>query len=112
MVSRLAPIMTQSMRQTCTVSHYTGADPTGQPIYGTGVEWPCRIAIRTKRTVSNDGDWTTNSGVRIILPADCDIEAYDRIDLPEPYAQGAIIAEVTTATDIWGETTHKVVGIA
>ena len=78
MVSRLAEVWRHNMRQVCTVSKYTGADPTGQPIYGPGTEWPCRLAIRTERTISQDGDYITNSTVQVILPADCDIEAYDR----------------------------------
>ena len=112
MVSRLAGVWAHNMRQKCTVYKYTGADPTGQPIYGTGKDYSCRIAIRTERTLDQDGDYITNSTMQIILPADCDIEAYDRIDPPAGYAQGAIIREVITGTDQWGETTHKAVRIA
>ena len=111
-VSRLAPIWKASMRQTCTVAQYTGADPTGQPIYGTGIEYPCRLAIRTERTISDDGDWITNSTVQVILPADCPVQAYDQITLPTVYDEGAVIREVITGTDQWGLPTHKAVRVA
>lgn len=110
-ISPLSVMWRESMKQKCTVYKLTGTDYTGQSIYGDGVEWPCRIGIRTKRTVTNEGDFSTNSQVAIVLPADCDIEAYDKIDLPSPYEQGAIIGEVTTATDQWGGITHKAVRI-
>ena len=112
MVSRLAEVWRHNMRQECTVHKYTGADPTGQPQYGTGTTYPCRLAIRTERTIDQDGDYITNSTVQVILPANCDIEAYDRIDLPDGFNQGAIIREVITGTDQWGEITHKAVRIA
>ncbi len=112
MVSRLAEIWTHNMRQVCTLHRYAGADPTGQPIYGDGVEYPCRLAIRTERTISQDGDYITNSTVQVVLPADCPVQAYDSIDLPADYQQGAIIREVITGTDQWGEVTHKAVRIA
>ena len=112
MVSRLAPIWTHNMRQTCTLHSYAGADPTGQPIYSEGIQYPCRLAIRTERTISDDGDYITNSTVQVVLPADCPVQAYDSIDLPADYQQGAIIREVITGTDQWGEVTHKAVRIA
>lgn len=112
MVSRLAEVWRHNMRQTCTLHRYAGADPSGQPIYGDGVEYPCRLAIRTERTFSADGDYITNSTVQIVLPADCPVQAYDIIDLPSDYQQGAIIREVITGTDQWGEVTHKAVRIA
>ena len=111
-LSRMAGIWRRTMRQTCTVFKYSGTEPTGQPIYGDGTEYPCRLAIRTERSISDDGDYITNSTVQIVLPADCDVEAYDQIDLPAPFAQGAVIREVITATDIWGDITHKAVRIA
>lgn len=112
MVSRLAPIWRNNMRQVCTLHSYAGADPTGQPIYSAGVQYPCRLAIRTERTISDDGDYITNSTVQVVLPADCPVQAYDSIDLPADYQQGAIIREVITGTDQWGEVTHKAVRIA
>lgn len=112
MVSRLAEVWRHNMRQKCTVYQYTGADPTGQPIYSKGTEYACRLAIRTERTISDDGDYITNSTVQVVLPADCPVQAYDSIDLPAGYQQGAIIREVITGTDQWGEVTHKAVRIA
>ena len=50
--------------------------------------------------------------MQIILPVNCPVQANDCIDPPEEYAQGAIIREVITGTDQWGEPTHKVVRIA
>ena len=111
-VSPQAEIWRNTMRQTCTIYRYTGADPTGQPQYAQGTEWPCRLAIRTERNISDDGDYITNSTVTAILPADCEVQAYDQIDLPRPYAHGAVIREVVTATDVWGGVTHKAVRIA
>jgi len=110
-LSPLAEVFKNSMRQACTVYRYGGADPTGQPIYSAGVSWPCRIAIRTERSFNEAGDYITNSTVALLLPADCAIGAYDKVDLPAPYEQGAIIREVVTATDMWGNTTHQVVRI-
>ena len=110
-VSRFAEIGKANMRQRCTVYRYTGCDMTGQPQYDQGIEYPCRLAIRTERSFSDTGDLITNSTVKIILPADCPVQAYDQIDLPSPYQQGAIIKEVTTATDVWGLITHKAVRI-
>ncbi len=111
-ISPLAEIFQNSMRQTCTVYKYAGADPTGQPTYGQGTEYPCRIGINTRRSISDTGDEITNGGVRILLPVTTDVEAYDQIDLPHGYRHGAVIAEVTTATDFRGQPTHKVVVIA
>ena len=110
-VSPLAEILANSMRQTCTIYRYGGADPTGQPVYSSGTSWPCRIAIKTERSFNDTGDYITNSTVSLVLPANCDIGAYDMVDLPAPYQQGAIIREVVTATDQWGQTTHQVVRI-
>lgn len=110
-ISPLAEIFKNSMRQTCTVYRYGGADPTGQPVYGAGAEYPCRIALRTERSFNDAGDYITNSTVNLLLPADCAIGAYDMVDLPAPYQQGAIIREVVTATDFQGQTTHQVVRI-
>ena len=111
-VSRLAPIMAANMRQHCTVYRYTGTAPTGQPQYEQGQEWPCRLAIRTEKSITDTGDIITNSTVTILLPAACPVQAYDQVDLPRPYAHGAVIREVITATDAWGSVTHKVVRIA
>lgn len=111
-ISPLAEIFQNSMRQTCTIYRYTGTDPTGQPQYAQGVEYPCRIGIDTRRNISDTGDEITNSGVRIVLPAETEVEAYDQVDLPHGYRHGAVIAEVTTATDFQGQPTHKVVVIA
>ena len=111
-VSKLGPIIKTSMRQRCTVYSYTGTEVTGQPQYSQGQEWPCRLAIRTERSITETGDIISNSTVTILLPADCPVQAYDQIDLPRPYAHGAIIREVITATDAWGNITHKAVRIA
>ena len=102
-LSPLAEIYKNSMRQTCTLYRYGGADPTGQPVYGQGEQLPCRLAIKTERSFSDT--------VTVLLPASAAIGAYDRLDLPAPYQQGAIIREVVTATDQWGRTTHQVVRI-
>lgn len=111
-LSPLAEILKNTMRQTCTVYRYGGADPTGQPIYSAGVSWPCRIAIRTERSFNEAGDYITNSTVNLLLPANCEVGAYDMVDLPAPYQQGAIIREVITATDLLGRATHQAVRIA
>ena len=111
-LSPLAEVLKNTMRQTCTVYRYGGADPTGQPIYSWGTAWPCRIAIRTERSITDTGDIITNSSVTLLLPADCPVQAYDQIDPPSPYAHGAVIREVVTATDAWGGITHKAVRIA
>ena len=111
-VSRLAPIVRRGMNQHCTLYSYTGTEATGQPQYEQGVIWPCRLAIRTERSITDTGDIITNSSVTILLPADCPAQAYDQIDLPRPYAHGAVIREVVTATDALGHVTHKAVRIA
>lgn len=111
-LSPLAEVLKNTMRQTCTVYRYGGADPTGQPIYSRGTAWPCRIAIRTERGFNEAGDYITNSTVNLILPANCEVGAYDMVDLPAPYQQGAIIREVITATDFLGRSTHQAVRIA
>lgn len=111
-LSPLAEVLKNTMRQTCTVYRYGGADPTGQPIYSTGTTWPCRIAIRTERSFNEAGDYITNSTVNLLLPANCEVGAYDMVDLPAPYQQGAIIREVITATDFLGRATHQAVRIA
>lgn len=100
------------MRQTCTIRRYAGADPTGQPVYHSDETWKCRLAIRTERNITDAGDYISNSTVQIILPASCEVQAYDQIDLPSPYQQGAVIREVITGTDQWGQVTHKAVRIA
>ena len=82
-VSPLAEILANSMRQTCTIYRYGGADPTGQPVYSSGTSWPCRIAIKTERSINDMGDYITNSTVSLVLPANCDIGAYDMVDLPD-----------------------------
>lgn len=111
-ISPSSEIWKNSMRQSCTVYSYTGADATGQPQYGEGVTTKCRLAIRTKRTVTDNGDYITNSPVAVLLPATCTVQAYDKIDLPSPYQEGAVISEVITGTDFLGLITHKVVRIA
>ena len=111
-LSPMSEILGNSMRQTCTLRRYAGADPTGQPVYHQGEEWRCRLANRTERQITDRGDYITNSTVQIILPADCPVQAYDQIDLPSPYQQGAVIREVITGTDQWGNITHKAVRIA
>lgn len=111
-LSPLAEVLKNTMRQTCTVYRYGGADPTGQPIYSQGIAWPCRIAIRTERGFNEAGDYITNSTVNLLLPANCEVGAYDMVDLPAPYQQGAIIREVITATDLLGRATHQAVRIA
>ena len=110
-LSPIAEILNNSMRQTCTIYRYGGADPTGQPIYSSGKACPCRIALRTERSFNDAGDYITNSTVSLVLPASCDIGAYDMVDLPAPSQQGALIREVVTATDQWGQITHQVVRI-
>lgn len=110
-ISPLSVMWRESMRQKCTVHKLVSTDFTGQNVYGEGTEVPCRVGIRTKRAVTDEGDFINNSQVVVVLPADCDIEAYDKIDLPHPYDQGAVIEEVTTATDQWGGITHKAVRI-
>lgn len=111
-VSRLAGIAARSMRQSCTVYRYGGADVTGQPVYHEGVATPCRLAIRTRRVMDDAGDYITNQEVVVIVPADTAIQAMDRIDLPAPYQQGAVVASVATATDFLGKVTHQAVRIA
>ena len=111
-VSALAEIYDNSMRQQCTVYKYAGADATGQPTYGTGTPTKCRINVKTERQITDTGDYITNSTVEIVLPVSSEIEAYDRIDLPTGYQQGAIISEVITGVDQWGNVTHKAVRIA
>ena len=111
-ISPQSEVWANTMNQQCTVYKYAGALPTGQPSYGEGTQWRCRLAIRTERQIANTGDYITNSTVTVVLPADCDIEAYDQIDLPAGYQQGAVIREVITATDMWGKITHKVARIA
>lgn len=111
-VSALAEVWGNSMRQSCTVYKYTGADATGQPQYGEGTETKCRINVKTERQITDTGDYITNSTVEIVLPVSTEIEAYDRIDLPAGYQQGAIIREVITGVDQWGLPTHKAVRIA
>lgn len=110
-ISPSSEIWANTMRQQCTVYSYTGANATGQPQYGEGVTTKCRLAIRTKRTVTDQGDYITNSSVTVVLPADCPVQAYDKIDLPAPYQEGAVISEVITGTDFLGLITHKVVRI-
>lgn len=111
-VSPQSEVWANTMNQTCMVYKYAGADATGQPTYGEGTQWRCRLAIRTERNITDQGDYITNSTVVVVLPADCDIEAYDQIDLPAGYQQGAVIREVITATDVWGKITHKVARVA
>ena len=111
-VSALAEIWTNSMRQSCTVYKYAGADATGQPTYGEGIPTKCRINVKTERQITDTGDYITNSTVEIVLPASSEIEAYDRIDLPAGYQQGAVIREVITGVDMFGAVTHKAVRIA
>ena len=111
-ISPQSEVWANTMNQQCTVYKYTGAELTGQPTYGEGTSTKCRIALRTERQIANTGDYITNSTVVVVLPADCDIEAYDQIDLPAGYQQGAVIREVITATDMWGKITHKVARIA
>lgn len=111
-ISPSSEIWKNSMRQQCTVYSYTGTDATGQAQYGEGVQTACRLAIRTKRTVTNNGDYITNTSVAVLLPATCTVQAYDKIDLPSPYQEGAVISEVITGTDFLGLITHKVVRIA
>ena len=112
LTSPLASVIQNSLRQTCTIYRYGGADRSGQPVYHDGIVYPCRLAIRTVRALDPVGDVITNSAVEAVVPADCPVQAMDMIDLPEPYEQGAIIKEVVTATDQWARTTHKVVRIA
>ena len=111
-ISAQAEIWANSMNQQCTVYQYIGSDPTGQPTYGQGASSRCRLAIRTERQITPQGDYITNSTVTVILPAECPVQAYDRIDLPAPYQEGAVIGEVITGTDFYGNVTHKVVRIA
>ena len=111
-ISPLAEVVQNTMMQTCTVYKYIGADPTGQPQYAQGIEYPCRLAIRTERTIADTGDIITNTAVVISIPAAADVQAYDQIDLPQGYRQGAVIRDVATATDAWGQITHRVVRIA
>ena len=61
--------------------------------------------------INEYGDYISNSAVSLVLPANCQIGAYDRVDLPAPYQQGAVIREVVTATDFLGRITHQVVRI-
>lgn len=110
-VSPLASIIKNTFFQTCTVYRYGGADPTGQPKYNAGELIPCRLAIRTKRVPTAEGDYITNTDVSVLVPAETALQAYDMIDLPAPYEQGAIIGSVTTGTDQWGNVTHQVVRI-
>lgn len=110
--SPLAKVMENTMRQSCTVYHYAGADEYGQPVYGEGEVVPCRLAIRTGRTLSPDGDYITNTQVTVLVPSSTVIQAQDRIDLPEPYDRGAVVSMVTTATDFLGRVTHRAVRIA
>ena len=110
-ISPLAEIAKNSMHQTCTIYRYGGADPTGQPVYSSGEQSPCRISIKTERSINEYGDYISNSAVSLVLPANCQIGAYDRVDLPAPYQQGAVIREVVTATDFLGRITHQVVRI-
>lgn len=111
-LSPLASIFKNTMRQQATVYKYGGADEYGQPVYGPGRSYPCRVDLKTERTMNEAGDWISNSTVAIILPADAEAGAYDKIDLPRPYDQGAIIREVTTGSDILGRVTHLEVRIA
>lgn len=111
-LSPQAEIFNNSMHQTCTVYSYAGADPTGQPVYNRGVTLPCRIAVRTKRTMDADGDYVTNTDTAVLVPASSSVQAQDRIDLPFPYQRGTVVREVTTAFDWLGNVTHKVVRIA
>lgn len=111
-ISPLAEIIENTMPERCTVYKYIGADPTGQPQYSQGTEMPCRVAIKTERTISDTGDIITNTAVVISIPAAADVQAYDQIDLPQGYRQGAVIRDVATATDAWGQITHRVVRIA
>lgn len=110
-ISPLSVMWRESMRQKCTVHKLVSTDYTGQNVYGEGTEVPCRVGNRTKRAMTDEGDFINNSQVVVVLPADCDIQAYDKISLPAPYEQGAVIGEVITATDQWGGITHKVVRI-
>lgn len=110
-ISPLSVTWAQNMRQKCTVYTYQGADYSGQPIYSEGTEWPCRMAVKTARTVTQEGDVISNSAVEVVLPADCPVQAYDQIDLPNGYQMGAVIGKVLTPADQWGKTTHKVVTI-
>lgn len=111
-VSPIAPILRNQMRQECTVYPYEGTAPSGQPVYaGTGTVYPCRIAVHEARTVADTGDQVTDTGVTVYLPADASVSAYDRIDLPPEYDQGAVIREVATGIDWQGAVTHRVVRI-
>lgn len=110
-LSPLAEIYTNSMRQTCTIYKYGGADYTGQPVYGAGTAYPCRVAVRTKCTVDGNGDYVTNTDTTFIVPAGADIQAQDMIDPPLPFEAGAVIREVVTAADFLGRVTHQVVRI-
>lgn len=111
-LSPISSVWRKSMRQKCTIYRYTGAALDGQPQYGQGTEYPCRIALKTERTVSDEGDYVTNSTVVVTLPGDADVQAYDRIDLPAEYQQGAVIREVLTLTDAQGRISHRSVRIA
>lgn len=111
-LSPLGEIWGNSMRQSCTLRRYAGADPTGQPVYHSDETWRCRINIKTERQITDQGDYITNSTVEVVLPADCPVQAYDQIDLPAGFQQGAVIREVITGTDAWGQVTHKAVRIA
>ena len=111
-LSPLAPIIKNSMRQQATVYKYGGADEFGQPVYGPGQAYPCRIDLKTVRTMNSAGDWISNSTVEISLPADAMAGAYDKIDLPAPYEQGAIIREVVAGADQFGRITHLEIKIA
>lgn len=111
-LSPLAEITARSFHQTCTVYTYSGSDYSGQPYYSEGTTYPCRIAIRTKRHFSDEGDYIANQQAVLLLPADCPVQAQDKVDLPDPYQRGAIIDQVATGTDWLGRVTHKVVRIA
>lgn len=111
-LSPLSSIFSNSMRQQVTVYKYAGTEDSGQPIYADeGTVLKARIDIKEVRSFNDTGDEITNSAVEITVPGDADVDAYDRIDLPSDYEQGAVIREVVTATDQWGAVTHKVVRI-
>ena len=111
-VSPISSILKNQMRQSCTVYSYEGTAPSGQPEYAAdGTIYPCRIAVHEARTVADTGDEITDTGVTVYLPADAEVTAYDRIELPADYEQGAVIKEVVTGIDWQGAVTHKVVRI-
>lgn len=76
------PLLANSLNQTVTIAHQTGASASGLPTYGTATSASARLTPKDVWSINKDGASVVNHAEMVLLAGTVTISSTDQITLP------------------------------